>query len=106
MCDRVLVMYAGQIVECAPVEQLFASPQHPYTQRLLSAIPRLNQPKDHPLIPIEGTPPNLIHPLKGCGFCARCPDAMKICTQAHPPLYPIESEHLAACFKHDPRCKT
>ena len=105
MCDRVLVMYAGQIVECAPVEQLFASPQHPYTQRLLSAIPRLNQSKDHPLIPIEGTPPNLIHPLKGCGFCVRCPYAMKICAQAHPPLFPIKDDHLAACFKHDPRNK-
>jgi oligopeptide transport system ATP-binding protein len=100
MCDRVLVMYAGQIVEHATVEELFASPQHPYTQRLLAAIPRLNQPKAQPLIPIEGTPPNLTHPLKGCGFCARCPDAMKICANAHPELYPISKDHYSACFKH------
>jgi oligopeptide transport system ATP-binding protein len=103
MCDRVIVMYAGKIVESAPVEQLFSSPQHPYTQRLLSAIPRLNQPKDHPLVPIEGTPPNLIHPLKGCAFCARCSEAMKICTENQPPLFDVNSLHLSACFKHDPR---
>ena len=103
MCDRVLVMYAGQIVECAPVEQLFSSPQHPYTQRLLLAIPRLNQPKDHLLIPIEGTPPNLSNPIKGCGFCARCSDAMKICVVNQPELFEINSNHYCACFKCDPR---
>lgn len=103
MCDRVLVMYAGQIVECAPVEQLFSSPQHPYTQRLLLAIPRLNQPKDHPLIPIEGTPPNLSHPMKGCGFCARCPEAMKICIEQNPELFKVGLAHYSACFKCDPR---
>ena len=100
MCDRVLVMYAGQIVESAPVNQLFANPQHPYTQRLLSAIPRLDQPKEHPLSPIEGTPPNLSHPLTGCGFCARCPDAMKICVDAHPELFAVGTEHFSSCFKH------
>jgi oligopeptide transport system ATP-binding protein len=102
MCDRVIVMYAGQIVECTSVEQLFSSPQHPYTQRLLTAIPRLNQPKDHPLTPIDGTPPNLSHPLKGCGFCARCPDSMKICIKNQPPLFEVSSTHFSACFKHDP----
>ncbi len=100
MCDRVMVMYAGQIVESASVEKLFSSPQHPYTQRLLSAIPRLNQPKDHPLTPIEGTPPNLIHPLKGCAFCARCCDAMKICAENHPSLVEVNPAHFSACFKH------
>lgn len=102
MCHRVAVMYAGRIVESAPVKQIFSSPQHPYTRRLLSAIPRLDQPKKHPLIPIEGTPPNLSRPLPGCGFCARCPDAMRICASAEPPLFHIGSG-LSACFKHDPR---
>ncbi|MBS0604269.1 MAG: ABC transporter ATP-binding protein [Verrucomicrobia bacterium] len=106
MCDRVIVMYAGQIVECASVEEIFTSPQHPYTQRLLSAIPRLNQPKDHPLVPIEGTPPNLSNPLKGCGFCARCPFAMNICAAQQPPLFEVSPNHVSACFKHDPRIKT
>ncbi len=101
MCDRVMVMYAGQIVECATVDQLFSSPQHPYTQRLLSAIPRLNQPKERPLIPIEGAPPNLTHPLKYCGFCARCPDAMKICTLGQPPLFEVATNHTCACYKYD-----
>jgi oligopeptide transport system ATP-binding protein len=105
MCDRVMVMYAGQVVECATVDEIFTAPQHPYTQRLLSAIPRLNQPKDHPLTPIEGTPPNLSYPLKGCGFCARCPDAMNICAVSQPPLFEIGSQHFSACFKHDARFK-
>jgi oligopeptide transport system ATP-binding protein len=105
MCDRVLVMYAGQIVESAPVHELFASPQHPYTQRLLSAIPRLDQDKDHPLIPIEGTPPNLSHALNSCGFCARCPYAMNICATSQPPLYEVHPGHQSACFQHHPRFK-
>ncbi len=103
VCDRVIVMYAGQIVESAPVDELFASPQHPYTQALLAAIPRLTQARDQPLTPIEGTPPNLSHPLPGCGFCARCPYAMKICAKEQPPLFSVSPDHFSACFKHDPR---
>ena len=105
VCDRVLVMYAGQIIESAPVETLFSSPQHPYTKRLLAAIPRLDQPKDQPLISIEGSPPNLIHPLKGCSFCSRCKDAMTICAEETPPSFEVNGAHFSACFKHDPRCK-
>ena len=70
-CDRVLVMYAGKIVESAPVDVLFSRPQHPYTRRLLQAIPRLDQPKERHLCPIEGMPPTLSLPLSGCSFCAR-----------------------------------
>lgn len=102
-CDRVLVMYAGKIVESATVDELFANPQHPYTQRLLQAIPRLDKCKTDPLIPIEGTPPNLSLPLISCGFCARCPSAMKICKEQAPPLFDLGNHHLSACFKHDPR---
>lgn len=103
ICDRVIVMYAGKIIESASVEQLFSSPQHPYTQRLLSAIPRLDQPKENPLIPIEGTPPNLSLPLQGCGFCLRCPDAMRICAKEQPPFYEAAPSHFSACYKHDSR---
>jgi len=102
-CDRVLVMYAGKVVESATVDQLFSNPQHPYTQRLLQAIPRLDKCKTDPLIPIEGTPPNLSLPLASCGFCARCPFAMRICKEQSPPLFHLGEEHLSACFKHDPR---
>ncbi len=105
MCDRVIVMYAGQIVESGSTDEIFTSPKHPYTQRLLTSIPRMNQPKDHPLIPIEGTPPNLSYPSQGCAFCARCHDAMNICSKDQPPLIEISSDHYTACFKYDPRMK-
>jgi oligopeptide transport system ATP-binding protein len=104
-CDRVLVMYAGKIVEDAPVDILFAHPQHPYTCKLLQAIPRLDQPKKSRLLPIEGMPPNLSAPIPGCGFCARCDKAMKICALETPPLREVEPSHFTACFLHDPRLK-
>jgi len=104
VCDRVLVMYAGKIIESASVETLFSHPQHPYTQRLLAAIPRLDQPKDQPLLSIEGAPPNLIHSLKGCSFCPRCREAMTICKQEDPPTFEVKENHLSACLKHDARC--
>lgn len=103
MCDRVLVMYAGKIVETAPVKQLFAAPSHPYTQRLLQALPRVD--RTLPLIPIEGSPPNLSHPLPGCAFCARCQSAFRICATSTPPLFPIQEDQYSACFQHDPRRK-
>lgn len=103
MCDRVLVMYAGQIVESAPVDLLFSSPKHPYTQRLLAAIARLDHPKDLPLPLIEGSPPSLTLNFQGCSFCPRCSEAMRICTRARPPLFETGPNHLSACFKHDPR---
>lgn len=104
-CDRVLVMYAGKIVEDAPVDALFENPQHPYTQCLLHALPRLDQIKTEPLHAIEGTPPNLSVPIKGCAFAPRCKEAMRICVRESPSLYPIETSHLAACFLHDLRKK-
>ncbi len=102
-CDRVLVMYAGQIVEDASVEQLFSNPQHPYTQRLLQSIPRLNMSKDEPLIPIDGTPPNLLYPPKGCAFWTRCSEAMNICASENPGSFCIGEGHTSFCWKHDPR---
>jgi oligopeptide transport system ATP-binding protein len=103
LCDRVLVMYAGQIIESAPVQELFSSPQHPYTKRLFQSIPRLDMLKDQPLVPIEGSPPNLIHPAKGCGFCPRCPAAMNICRLESPPSFQVKEGHHSSCFHHDPR---
>jgi oligopeptide transport system ATP-binding protein len=102
-CDRVMVMYGGKIVEEAPVEQLFASPQHPYTVRLLQSKPRLDMSEDTPLLSIEGTPPDLSLPIQGCSFCPRCPYAMNICSQQPPPFYQSGNDHRSACWKHDRR---
>ncbi|MES2344686.1 MAG: ABC transporter ATP-binding protein [Chlamydiota bacterium] len=100
-CDRVLVMYAGKIIESAPVVPLFKNPSHPYTKRLLQAIPRLNLNKDHPLIPIEGAPPNLFSAQKGCAFCPRCFNGSPLCAEKEPQLTLIDPEHFSACHHHD-----
>lgn len=99
-CDRVLVMYAGKIIESATVEQLFEHPEHPYTKRLLESIPRLDMPKNAPLLPIEGSPPDLIEVLKGCAFCTRCSKAMNICSIEDPPLKEVYPGHKIACWQH------
>jgi oligopeptide transport system ATP-binding protein len=104
-CDRVLVMYAGKIVEDASVDALFSKPEHPYTQRLLQALPRLDQEKTEKLHAIEGSPPNLSASIKGCSFTPRCTQAMRICAQESPPPYSIGPAHFACCFLHDPRKK-
>lgn len=99
-CDRVIVMYAGKIIESASVEQLFEYPDHPYTQRLLRSIPRLDMPKNIPLLPIEGSPPDLTTELRGCAFCTRCNQAMNICLLEDPPLKEVHPGHKIACWQH------
>lgn len=99
MCDRVAIMYAGKIVEEASVDELFSAPRHPYTRGLLHSIPRLDTPRHHPLVPIEGRPPSLTHPFAGCAFCPRCSSALRICTTEDPPLIQISSEHRVACWQ-------
>lgn len=99
-CDRVMVMYAGKVVETAPVEQLFENPSHPYTKGLLHSIPRLDMPKDHPLIPIDGTPPNLTETLSGCAFCPRCNDPLAPCKTKDPQLIEHNKGHHIACWHH------
>jgi len=97
VADRVCVMYAGNIVEVAPVRDLYKRPLHPYTQGLLSSIPRMDQP-DKKLESIPGSVPNLIYPPTGCRFHPRCPYAMPICKEARPPMT-IEGEgHHVACY--------
>lgn len=104
-CDKVLVMYAGKVVESALVDELFENPKHPYTKRLLQAIPRLNSQSDQPLIPIDGTPPDLSLPLKGCAFCKRCHVAMNICQKQAPTFTSVANNHKSACWIHDPRAQ-
>jgi oligopeptide transport system ATP-binding protein len=102
-CDKVLVMYAGEIVEQAPVDTLFRSPAHPYTQRLLLSRPRLDQDQKQPLAIIEGSPPDLSQEITGCSFCPRCNDALKICPRISPPLFELPHHQSSRCWLYDPR---
>ncbi|MBW7970801.1 ABC transporter ATP-binding protein [Bradyrhizobium sp. BR 10289] len=98
VCDEVAVMYAGEIVERAPVDELFASPQHPYTVGLLGSIPRLDHRAEQ-LATIEGMVPNMAQPPAGCRFAARCPFVLETCTKAPPPLIEISPGHLSRCLR-------
>jgi len=100
MCERVVVMYAGQVVETAAVQGLYKKPQHPYTEGLLKSIPKLNMNKKQPLSPIIGTPPDLLDPPKGCPFFARCEYAMNICKNHNPELEEVNPGQFAACWLH------
>ncbi len=96
VCDEVAVMYAGEIVERAPVDELFANPQHPYTVGLLGSIPRLDRRAQH-LATIEGMVPNMANPPTGCRFAARCPFVSDICLAAPPPLAMLSPGHASRC---------
>jgi len=86
-CDRVIVMYAGRIVETAPTRQLFDSPQHPYTRALLRSIPRPDSDERAPLAALDGLPPRLdLGPFRACSFAPRCPDAVAACREREPEL--------------------
>jgi peptide/nickel transport system ATP-binding protein len=98
--DDVAVMYAGRIVERATTERIFRSPEHPYTWGLLRSIPRLDVPRDAPLVPIPGRPPSLINPPSGCSFHPRCPYVLPSHKEIDPMLEPVAGEpgHSAACL--------
>lgn len=96
MCDRVNVMYCGQIVESAPVDDLFHDPRHKYTQGLLHSIPRLDQETDK-LDVIQGSVPSIVLLPAGCRFHPRCPYATDKCRQAPPEMVQVGPEHFAAC---------
>ena len=91
-------MYAGEIVERAPVDELFENPQHPYTVGLLGSIPRLDRRTSH-LATIEGMVPNMATPPPGCRFAARCPFVIDACTAAPPPLAMVSSNHASRCIR-------
>ncbi|ACT04435.1 ABC transporter ATP-binding protein [Paenibacillus sp. JDR-2] len=107
ICDRVIVMYAGKVVESGTKWEIFKNPKHPYTKGLLRSVPRLDQRKDEPLIPIYGTPPDLIKPPAGCSFCARCDEAMRVCVDNDPELLPVDGNesHTSACWMAHPYAK-
>jgi oligopeptide/dipeptide ABC transporter ATP-binding protein len=98
MCERVMVMYAGKVVESGPTEDVFAHPKHPYTWSLLRSIPRLDAERHEPLKPIEGLPPNLIDLPPGCAFQPRCPFRIERCSRDTPALNRVGDTQLAACW--------
>ena len=97
-CDRVMVMYAGKIVEKADVADLFHHPAHPYTQGLLKAVPKLNAKKER-LYAIEGMVPHFSEMPVGCAFHPRCPQAQARCVDQRPTLVEVASNHQAACWQ-------
>jgi oligopeptide transport system ATP-binding protein len=100
LADRVAVMYAGHIVEMAPVDDLYARPAHPYTQGLLGSLPRLDATTKTKLKAIGGLPPNLIGNHRGCPFLPRCGYATDRCRAENPSLAEVAPGHEAACWNH------
>ncbi|HEY7350712.1 MAG TPA: ABC transporter ATP-binding protein [Ktedonobacterales bacterium] len=98
MCQRVVVMYAGRVMEEAPTSQLFARPAHPYTKALLQSIPRLVDDKKERLAPIKGQPPDLVNLPPGCPFAPRCAKVQDRCQVETPPLEEVADNQMAACF--------
>ena len=97
MCDNIVVMYGGRICERGTAREIFYNPKHEYTRGLLRSIPNVNNMKTK-LVPISGTPINMLNLPKGCAFCARCDSAMKVCLTEVPEELWINDEHKAACW--------
>jgi oligopeptide/dipeptide ABC transporter ATP-binding protein len=98
-CDRVGVMYAGQLVEVAPTREILRAPKHPYTLGLLQCVPRVEQ-RSAELRPIPGTIPDLVHPPAGCRFHPRCALATEECRHGPIPLAPLGGGRWSACLHH------
>ena len=95
--DRVLIMYSGKIMEYGTVREIFYNPSHPYTKGLLRCVPNPDKTKER-LIPIEGQPPDLLNPPKGCPYVERCPNAMKICLENKPEFNILSETHGYSCW--------
>jgi oligopeptide/dipeptide ABC transporter ATP-binding protein len=98
MCDRVAVMYAGRIVECGPVAEVFDNPSHPYTQALIASVPKMTGSTAR-LYTIDGQPPSLMNLPVGCRFAPRCPHAEERCESAYPPSFTVGAAHTADCWR-------
>ncbi len=98
MCERIAVMYAGRIVEYGTTDDIFYHPKHQYTKGLIRSIPRLDTKEHERLIPIEGTPVDLLNPPEGCPFAPRCDAAMKICLREMPPVSAFGDVHYTQCW--------
>lgn len=104
IADRIAVMYAGKIIEIGTKREIFYKPTHPYTKGLLNSVPRLDLLEEE-LEPIEGTPPDLFAPPKGCAFAARCPFAMEVCDYVQPETTYLTTSHYTDCWLQDERAK-
>lgn len=102
MAHRIQVMYAGMIIERGTTEEIFKDPQHPYTWALLQSVPRVEAENKSHLYSIQGTPPDLLSPPKGCPFASRCEYCMKICNTTMPDITRFSETHEVSCWlKHE-----
>lgn len=104
LADNVAVMYAGKIVEKGSADDIFYNPSHPYTTGLLDSLPRVDSDRSKQLQAIDGTPPDLFAPPKGCEFADRCKYCMNICKEYVPPLFEVSNNHFSACWMLHPEC--
>ena len=102
VCSRINVMYGGLIAETGTTRDIFYKPKHPYTWGLLRSIPNPKNLVKQRLIPINGTPPDLLKPPAGCPFASRCDYTMKICMTERPPMFEFDEVHKAACWLNHP----
>lgn len=102
VCSRINVMYGGLIAETGSTRDIFYNPKHPYTWGLLRSIPNPKTLVKERLVPIEGTPPDLLKPPVGCPFASRCEYAMKVCMTQRPPMFDISEAHKSACWLNHP----
>jgi oligopeptide/dipeptide ABC transporter, ATP-binding protein, C-terminal domain len=98
IAQKVIVMYAGKVVERGTLDEIFSNPSHPYTWGLMGSVPRIDLDKEKDLTPIEGTPPDLFAPPVGCGFADRCKYCMKICKEKQPEFFEADDGHKSACW--------
>ena len=98
MCDRIVVMYAGNIVEYGTTDDIFYNPKHEYTKGLIRSIPRMDSKTHERLVPIEGTPVDMLNPPKGCPFASRCDNCMQICLREKAPLSYFGDIHYSSCW--------
>lgn len=98
MCDRIAVMYAGKVLEYGTADDIFYNPKHEYTRGLLLSIPKLHQTEKTRLIPIEGSPVDMLNPPEGCPFAPRCKSCMKICLRQMPEYTYVDDVHYSACW--------
>lgn len=101
ICDRIAVMYAGKIVESGLTDDIFYNPKHEYTKGLLKSIPKMYEADYERLVPIEGSPVDMLNPPKGCPFASRCDSCMKICLREMPPVKNFSDIHYSQCWLNE-----